>query len=79
MQLQRPPSAGRGEWFHEEHGHRAIGVVYRPRYDRVGNYVPTVLAQRYDAFCYLDRTHALTPLQPLAEETREGRTRPAGV
>ncbi|MFF0223962.1 erythromycin esterase family protein [Streptomyces sp. NPDC004629] len=56
VQLQGPPSAGRAEWFHEEHGHRAIGAVYRPRYDRVGNYVPTVLAQRYDAFCYLDRT-----------------------
>lgn len=79
VQLQRPPSSGRGEWFHEEHGHRAIGVVYRPQYDPVGNYVPTVLAQRYDAFCYLDRTHALTPLHPLAEESREEQTWPAGV
>ncbi|MGW3173415.1 erythromycin esterase family protein [Streptomyces sp. NPDC001153] len=79
VQLQRPPSSGRGEWYHEEHGHRAIGVVYRPQYDRVGNYVPTVLAQRYDAFCYLDRTHALTPLPPLAEERREEQTWPAGV
>ncbi|MFJ8787802.1 erythromycin esterase family protein [Streptomyces sp. NPDC102462] len=79
VQLQRPPAAGRGAWFHEEHGHRAIGVVYRPRYDRVGNYVPTVLAQRYDAFCHLDRTQALTPLRPLAGESREGQTWPAGV
>lgn len=42
-------------------GHRAIGVVYHPGRER-GNYVPTVLPERYDAFIYLDRTHALTPL-----------------
>ncbi|MFI2435845.1 erythromycin esterase family protein [Streptomyces sp. NPDC018693] len=79
VQLQRPPTSGRGEWFHEEHGHRAVGVVYRPRYERVGNYVPTALAQRYDAFCYLDHTHALTPLRPLAAESREEQTWPVGV
>ncbi|WP_306189711.1 MULTISPECIES: erythromycin esterase family protein [unclassified Streptomyces] len=79
VQFQRPPDGGRGEWFHEEHGHRAIGVVYRPRFEQVGNYVPTVLAQRYDAFCYLDRTHALTPLHPVAAESREEQTWPVGV
>ncbi|MEU0598214.1 erythromycin esterase family protein [Streptomyces sp. NPDC006393] len=79
VQFQRPPAGGRGEWFHEEHGHRAIGVVYRPRFEQVGNYVPTVLAQRYDAFCYLDRTHALTPLHPVAAESREEQTWPVGV
>jgi erythromycin esterase-like protein len=42
--------------------HRAIGVVYRPQRERWGNYVPTVLGQRYDAFLYLEET---TPLQPL--------------
>jgi len=42
-------------------GHRAIGVVYRPAYER-GNYVPTVLPERYDAFLYLDETRALHPL-----------------
>jgi erythromycin esterase-like protein len=42
--------------------HRAIGVVYRPERERWGNYVPTVLGERYDAFLYLDDT---TPLQPL--------------
>jgi erythromycin esterase-like protein len=43
-------------------GHRAIGVVYRPEYERYGNYVPTVLPRRYDALLYLDETHALHPL-----------------
>ncbi|SFO43438.1 Erythromycin esterase homolog [Geodermatophilus obscurus] len=42
--------------------HRAIGVVYRPERERWGNYVPTVLGERYDAFLYLEDT---TPLQPL--------------
>jgi erythromycin esterase-like protein len=42
-------------------GHRAIGVVYRPE-SEVGNYVPTVLPLRYDAFLYLDQTRALHPL-----------------
>ncbi|MDP9473939.1 MAG: erythromycin esterase family protein, partial [Chloroflexota bacterium] len=42
-------------------GHRAIGVVYHPEFEG-GNYVPTVLPLRYDAFLYLDRTRALHPL-----------------
>ncbi|UJF32161.1 erythromycin esterase family protein [Paenibacillus hexagrammi] len=46
---------------HETLGHRAIGVVYRAAYER-GNYVPTVVARRYDAFIYIDESHALRPL-----------------
>ena len=42
-------------------GHRAIGVVYRPEAE-AGNYVPTVLPLRYDAFCFLGKTEALHPL-----------------
>ena len=42
-------------------GHRAIGVVYHPEAEW-GNYVPTVLPLRYDAFLYLDQTRALHPL-----------------
>jgi len=42
--------------------HRAIGVVYRPGLEAFGNYVPTVLPRRYDAFLFLDQTHALHPL-----------------
>jgi erythromycin esterase len=45
------------------HGHRAIGVVYNPKHERYGNYVPTLLADRYDAFVFVDRTSALHPLQ----------------
>jgi erythromycin esterase-like protein len=42
--------------------HRAIGVVYHPAYERFGNYVPTSLAHRYDAFLFIDETTALKPL-----------------
>jgi erythromycin esterase-like protein len=65
--------------FLEERGHRAIGVVYRPERERFGNYVPTVLPRRYDAFCFIDETHALHPLHlsPAPEEVPE--TYPWGV
>jgi erythromycin esterase-like protein len=42
-------------------GHRAIGVVYDPQ-NEYGNYVPSNLAKRYDAFVYVDETHALRPV-----------------
>lgn len=43
-------------------GHRAIGVVYRPDYERFGNYVPTVLPRRYDALIHVEESNALAPL-----------------
>jgi erythromycin esterase-like protein len=46
---------------HEVLEHRAIGVVYRPTSER-GNYVPSVMARRYDAFVHVDESHALRPL-----------------
>lgn len=49
--------------FERQLGHRAIGVVYRPNREHLGNYVPTDLANRYDAVMYLDRTEALQPLK----------------
>ena len=53
--------------------HRAIGVVYNPERERWGNYVPSVMPKRYDAFIYIDRTRALHPLhlQPHAEKMPE--------
>src|SRR4051794_5122467 len=50
-------------------GHRAIGVVYHPDAEW-GNYVPTVLPLRYDAFLYLDQTQALHPLHIEPESGR---------
>jgi erythromycin esterase len=46
----------------EQRGHRAIGVVYHPEYEHYGNYVPTMLAGRYDALIHIDESHALRPL-----------------
>lgn len=39
-------------------GHRAIGVVYNPRQES-GNYVPTILPSRYDAFIFIRETNPL--------------------
>ena len=50
------------ERFNKQMRHRAIGVVYNPHHEKYGNYVPTILNSRYDAFIYLDETRALHPL-----------------
>ncbi|WP_166237807.1 erythromycin esterase family protein [Paenibacillus turpanensis] len=47
--------------FYEKKGHRAVGVVYHPKYEW-GNYVPTVMAERYDALIHVEETTALRPL-----------------
>jgi len=63
-------------------GHRAIGVVYRPSREQFGNFVPTVLPRRYDAFLFIDRSTGVRPLfgprdAELPEEAPE--TYPTGV
>jgi erythromycin esterase len=50
------------EWLTARRGHRAIGVVYHPERDHFGNWVPTSLGRRYDAFLFFDGTEALHPL-----------------
>lgn len=66
--------------FFDTRDHRAIGVVYDPAYERYGNYVPTVLGRRYDAFVYLDETRALSPLHVSpGEEGEAPETYPSGV
>ncbi len=71
--------AGEDE-FLEPRGHRAIGVVYDPAHERYGNYVPTVLPRRYDAFVYLDETRALRPLYATPREDAEPpETLPSGA
>src|SRR4029079_4729311 len=46
----------------EPRGNRAIGVVYDPKTEHWGNYVPTILPGRYDAFLYIGETRAVDPL-----------------
>jgi erythromycin esterase-like protein len=63
----------------EPRGHRAIGVVYRPEREH-GNYVPTVLPRRYDAFFFIDQTLALRPLHVIPHAVGEvPETYPSGV
>ncbi|HET9056715.1 MAG TPA: erythromycin esterase family protein [Chitinophagaceae bacterium] len=69
-----------GDVFMENHiGHRAIGVVYNPEYEQYGNYVPTILPLRYDAFIYLDKTRALHPLHVEPDGAQMPETYPFGV
>lgn len=65
-------------WLREPRDHRAIGVVYRPEAERWGNYVKTVLGRRYDAFCWFDRTEALSPLPRTRTGAEEMETWPSG-
>ncbi len=66
------------EAFSNKMGHRAIGVIYHPERER-GNYVPTRLSQRYDAFLYLDRTEALHPLKIEPDGHKVPDTYPFGI
>ena len=61
-------------------GHRAIGVVYRPRYEHYGNYVPTVLPLRYDAMLFIEATHGVAPLHLIERKDGEAaETFPTGM
>jgi erythromycin esterase len=79
MIFPKPASAELSAW----RGHRAIGVVYRPQYEQYGNYVPTVLPRRYDAFLYIDQTTGVRPLFPatvdLEADEEVPETFPTGV
>lgn len=74
-------AARANEDFLKERGHRAIGVVYHPANERYGNYVPTVLPLRYDAFLFLTETRALHPLPEVKahEKGEVPETYPSGV
>ena len=64
----------------EPRGHRAIGVVYDPDHERWGNYVPTILPRRYDAFLFFDETRAVDPLHmPVRVDGEVPETYPTGM
>jgi len=59
--------------------HRAIGVVYDPYGEAWGNYVPTIVPRRYDAFLFIDETRALDPLHmPVRVDGEVPETFPSG-
>ena len=43
---------------------RAIGVIYRPKTERVSHYFDCVLSKQFDAVIHLDQTRAIRPLDP---------------
>lgn len=62
LRLTKPlREQGNADGLNDWRGQRAIGVVYHPEYES-GNYVPTKLAERYDAYIHIDQTHAVRPL-----------------
>ncbi|WP_435129385.1 erythromycin esterase family protein [Halobaculum sp. D14] len=62
----------------EPRGHRAIGVVYHPQWES-GNYVPTDLRRRYDAFIHVDESQALHPLELHPDRERVPELYPTGL
>ncbi|WP_100398896.1 erythromycin esterase family protein [Bacillus sp. FJAT-44742] len=49
-------------FFQTSIGHRAIGVTYNPLVEHLGNYVPSRLSDRYDAFIHVEKTNPLPPI-----------------
>jgi erythromycin esterase len=67
-----------GPWLTARRGHRAIGVVYDPWHES-GNYVPTVMGERYDALLWFENTLAVRPLHHEAPPREaELETEPSG-
>jgi erythromycin esterase len=64
--------------FAKPRGHRAVGVVYDPRHELRGNYVPTELSKRYDAFVFIDHTQALHSLHSVFATGEVPETWPSG-
>ncbi|MFB4309797.1 erythromycin esterase family protein [Actinomadura sp. GTD37] len=73
-----PPEPDKPSFLTRTLGHRAIGVVYDPDRDR-RQYVPTRLADRYDALCWFRITSALAPLHLEAARRGELETMPTGA
>ena len=68
------------EGLDEPVGHRAIGVVYDPRNERWGNYVPTIVPKRYDAFVYIEQSSGVDALHmPVLVDGEPPETYPSGM
>lgn len=66
--------------FDQAIDHRAIGVVYDPYAERLGNYVRTIVPRRYDAFLFIDESRAVDPLHmPVVVDGEVSETYPTGM
>jgi erythromycin esterase-like protein len=73
------PQSDQPSFLRRRIDHRAIGVVYAPEREAWGNYVPTVLGDRYDAFLWFEQTRPLSPLHLEPEGRGEEQTWPWAV
>lgn len=48
--------------FEKARYERYIGVIYRPLTEKASHYQKTILPREYDTVIYIDRTHALEPI-----------------
>ena len=61
-------------------GHRAIGVVYDPGNEHWGNYVPTIVPRRYDAFMYVEESAGVDAFHmPVLVDGEPPETYPSGM
>jgi protein-L-isoaspartate(D-aspartate) O-methyltransferase len=58
---------------------RFIGVIYRPDTERMSHYADASLPQQFDAFVWLDKTSAVTPLGPEHAKRGAPETYPFGL
>jgi erythromycin esterase len=65
--------------FENKLPHRAIGVVYDPANEKYGNYVPSIMPQRYNAFIFIDETKALHPMHIKPDGHKIPETYPFGL
>jgi len=67
------------EFFEKAIPHRAVGVVYHPERVQYGNYFPSIIPDRYDAFIFFDRSDALNIIPAGAEKKKLPETYPFGL
>jgi len=64
------------ELFGTPIGHRAIGVVYHPHYEKIGNYVPSIMPERYDAFIHIDTSQGVHAMDVYVDRSQLPETYP---
>ncbi|MCJ7465772.1 MAG: erythromycin esterase family protein [Maribacter sp.] len=56
--------------------HRAIGVVYHPQYEHFGNYVPSMMPERYDYFIHIDTSEGVHAMDIYVDRSQLPETYP---
>ncbi len=64
--------------FNTEIPHRAIGVVYHPQYEQFGNYVPSIMPERYDYFIHIDDSKGVYAMDIYVDKSQLPETYPWG-